>query len=187
MKFFTPQLYQQFNSLNDEEADRANEQWEEALRAYQRHLSEIRDRLPSQIIKLSELDLHDAEILAQSEEIRVRVHLSRFPITFPHSGAFLVRGRRGDREKKGEAISLIYGLWDRVREQPSPEGWKFSKLRPHWLYEELDWIQDRRGGLFFHRILLSDGRVLEIPFISVVIHHFVLPTVESEGRAKQIA
>jgi hypothetical protein len=61
MKFFTPQLYQQFNSPNGEEADRADEQWEQALRGYQKYLSEIRDRLPSQIIKLSELDLHDAE------------------------------------------------------------------------------------------------------------------------------
>jgi hypothetical protein len=187
MKFFTPQLYQQFNSPDDEEADRANVQWEETLRGYQQHLSAIREGLPSQIIKLAELDLHDAEILAQSEDIQSAFLFPEVPFPCPVPVPFWSAVAVLTVHRKGEALSLISALWDRVREQSPPEGWRFSKLRPHWLYEELDWIQDRRGGLFFHRILLSDGRVLEIPFLSVVIHHFSLPSAESEGRAKASA
>jgi hypothetical protein len=90
-------------------------------------------------------------------------------------------------KRKDEGTCLIYGLWDRVRELPPPEDWRFSKLRQHWLYEELELIREHRGDRFFHRILLSDGKVLEIPFISVVIHHFPLPSAESKGMAKQSA
>jgi hypothetical protein len=187
MKFFTPQLYQQFNSENDEEADRASEQWEHALRDYRKHLSELRDRLPSQVIKLSEMNLHDAEILAQSEELQSSALFPEFPFHFPVPLPFWSAVAVLTVNKDREAYSLIYSLWDHVRERAAPEDWKFSKLRPHWLYEELDWVQDRRGGLFLHRILLSDGRVLEIPFISVVIHHFALPSADNEDRAKQIA
>ena len=34
MRYFTRQLYQQFNSADDEEADRADEAWEAAIEKY---------------------------------------------------------------------------------------------------------------------------------------------------------
>src|SRR5439155_1551888 len=42
MRFFTPELYVQFNSPDDEVADRANEAWETALQSYQNHLTALR-------------------------------------------------------------------------------------------------------------------------------------------------
>jgi hypothetical protein len=74
----------------------------------------------------------------------------------------------------GRVLSLIYLLWDRVRNHESVADWPFSKLRVHWLYDEID-IAPAGRGMFLHRILLSDGRVLEIPFVSVVIHDLLAP------------
>ena len=48
-----------------------------------------------------------------------------------------------------------------------------SKLRIHWLYDEVD-VDERQPGHFLHRVLLSDGRVLEVPFISVIIRRVPL-------------
>jgi len=70
MKFFTPQLYLQFNSPDDQEANRADQAWEAAIQAYHRHLETIRERMPSQVAKLAGLDLHDAEILSRVEEVQ---------------------------------------------------------------------------------------------------------------------
>jgi len=186
MKFFTPQLYQQFNSANAEEADRANEQWEQAIRDYQKHLNEIRDRMSTQVSKLSELDLHDAEILARVEESQA-VMFHEFPFPFPLPLPFWTAVAVVSVTRDGEILSLIYSLWDRLREREAPAGWRFSKLRVHWLYDELDMISGHRGGAFLHRILLSDGTVLEIPFLTVLIHRFPLPALESNNQVRESA
>jgi hypothetical protein len=41
------------------------------------------------------------------------------------------------------------------------------------------------NGPFIHRILLSTGVTLEIPFVSVIIHRFTVPVVTK--MAKQSA
>ena len=69
MRFFTPELYVQFNSSNDEEADRGQEAWEAAIQAYGRHLDGIRAKMPSQVRTVSELCLHDAEVLAFEQDV----------------------------------------------------------------------------------------------------------------------
>ena len=89
-------------------------------------------------------------------------------------------------EQGGQATSLIYSLADNIRTLPAPDDWEFSKFREHWLYDEIDWMKEERFRTFFHRILLSTGIVLEIPFLSVVIHKFALPSVVG-GKTKQTA
>src|SRR5262249_27203350 len=90
-------------------------------------------------------------------------------------------------QHQGEILSLIYSLWDRMRVTQAPEGWRFSKRREHWLYDEVDVASERRGGPFIHRILLSTGIALEIPFPSVALQRFALPGAGSEGASKQSA
>ena len=75
-----------------------------------------------------------------------------------------------------EVISLIYSLSDHTNTREAPEGWRFSKLQEQWLYDEVDLMNDHRGP-FVHRILLSTGITLEIPFVSVIIHRFMVPAV----------
>ena len=74
-------------------------------------------------------------------------------------------------KRDSQMLLLIYCLWDRVRVQSAPEAWRFSKLREHWLYDEIECIQDRRP-LYLHRVLFSTGTSLEIPFITAVVHEF---------------
>jgi hypothetical protein len=189
MRFFTPQLYQRFNSLDDAEADRANDEWEGAIQAYQQHLGSLRDRMPSQVAKLADLDLHDARILSRAEEIQAGgpFFFHDFPIPLPisnWSAVALITVRH-----EGDLVSLIYCLWDRLRVRPAPDEWTFSKLKEHWLYDEVDAVSERRGpsspGPFLHRILLSTGVELEIPFTTVIIHRFTLPDEASAGSTTQ--
>src|SRR5262249_44883135 len=55
MRYFTPELYQQFNSFDVDEAERADEGWDRAEAAYKERLARIREHLPSQVVRLSEL------------------------------------------------------------------------------------------------------------------------------------
>ena len=55
MKFFTPELFIKFNSPDDVVADRADEDWEAAIREYRSHLEGLRDQMPSQVKELAGL------------------------------------------------------------------------------------------------------------------------------------
>jgi hypothetical protein len=186
MRYFTRQLYQQFNSPDEQEADRADEAWEGAIRDYRRHLDGLRERMPSNVAKLAELNLHDAEILSRAEEIQPGTPLLYPDLPFPIPSAFwsavaIVSVRLG-----GDILLLIYCLWDRLREHPAPDDWPFSKLSEHWLYDEVDTASERRGP-FLHRILLSSGVELEIPFTTVVIHRFAEHPGAAEAATKRSA
>jgi hypothetical protein len=184
MRFFTPDLYIRFNSPDDAVADRANDEWERSIEQYDRHLATFRDRLPSQVRKLTELPLHDAEIVTRVEEIQVGGQQALFEIPFPFAVPVWTAIAIVTVKNEGTIRSLIYSLWDRIRTHSFEEGWTFSKDREHWLYDELDVVSQRAGQLFpggfLHRILLSTGIVLEIPFSSVIIHEFSLSKVQEE-------
>jgi hypothetical protein len=181
MKFFTPELFIRFNSTEDEEADRADEEWEAAILAYRKHLDGMRGQMPSYVKHLSDLCLHDAEILALGEPIEPLFPISPFgPFPFwAHLAILSIR--QGD-----EIISLIYSLWDQVQKYHSTESWPFSKQGTHWLYDELD-MSPNQHGKFFHRVLMSDGTVLEVPFVSVLIHRFPLEEGAGTNSSRQIA
>lgn len=162
MRFFTPELYVQFNSSNEEEADRADQAWEAAIQEYHLHLKDIWDRLPSQVRQLTELCLHDADLLACHQETE-----PLFSGTSWSAVAVLSL-------KQGEQVTtLFYSLWDRLREFPPRRDWRFSKARKHWMYDEVD-VVDTQRGFFVHRILFSDGGIVEVPFVSVLIHRLTL-------------
>lgn len=182
MRFFTPERYIQFNSPDDEVADRANEAWEKALDEYRRHLGTIQEKMPSQVRKVAELCLHDAELLGFEQETQP---LFSFPEPFwpgPLWSTMAILSLKQDQTIR----SLIYLLWDRVREYPAKEDWPFSKARKHWLYDELDVAPDQRGA-FLHRILFSDGSVVELPFVSAIVSSVSLPAGHEDGAARRIA
>ena len=68
MQFFTPELYRRYNSQDDEIALAADAEWEAAIVRYHQHLATLREKMPSQVIELSELCLHDGEILQRQEQ-----------------------------------------------------------------------------------------------------------------------
>jgi hypothetical protein len=182
MKYFTPELYQQFNALDVDEAERADAAWDRAEAAYRERLASIRERMPSQVVKLSELCLHDALVVSRVEEeqpvgefcLPGGPHPLAVPVLWTAVAIISVT-------LSEEVVSLIYCLSDHLAKGDAPEGWRFSKLQEQWLYDEVDMINDRRG-MFVHRILLSSGVTLEIPFVSVIIHRFKVPVVSKISK-----
>jgi len=177
MRYFTPELYQQFNSFDVDEAERADEGWDRAEAAYKERLERIREHLPSQVVRLSELCLHDALVVARVEQAEPARQFDfsngthPFPLPFVWTAVAIISLTLGE-----EVISLISSLGDHINTREAPEGWRFSKLQERWLYDEVDLMNDHRGP-FVHRILLSTGMTLEIPFVSVIIHRFTVPAV----------
>ena len=183
MQFFTPELYVRFNSPDDEVADAAYQEWEQATEQYARHLETFRARASSQIQKLTELSLHDAFIVSRAEQIQAGgPHFFRdFPYPLPvaiWSALAIVTVKDGDTIR-----SLIFCLWDHVRTHHHADGWRFSTECEHWLYDEVESVHPDRGGSYLHRILLSSGVELEIPFTALFIHEFALTKV-GEAVAK---
>jgi len=175
MEYFTPELYQQFNSFDVDEAERADDAWDRAEVAYKERLASIRKYMPSQVVSLSELCLHDALVASRGEQAEP-VGAFRFfdgphPLPILWSAVAIVSVTVGE-----EVISLIYSLSDHTTTRDAPEGWRFSKLQEQWLYDEVDMIDDHRGP-FVHRILFSTGVTLKVPFVSVIIHRFTVPAV----------
>jgi hypothetical protein len=165
MKFFTPELYLRYNSPDDSIADLADEEWERAIRGYKDHLVKYSSDMNDRVRELAEnLCLHDAELLSIQEDVPNPL----VPHLFPPFRVAIISLRSGER-----ITNLIYFLWSEI-EQSRPEvDWPFSKLRTHWLYDELD--VERHPSSYpkcRHTILWSDGRVLSIPFLDVVVQSF---------------
>lgn len=153
MRFFTPDLYLRFNSNDDEIADQANDEWEKAIDSYQRYLKKL--NLPESVKKLTEINLHDAE-LSDFQEVDI------------HQTVMSLKNNQ-------YVYCLIYQTTNLVRKDNFPQNWLFSDQRKHFLYDELD-LQD---SAFLHRILWSDGEILEIPFTFVTINPINGFTVEN--------
>ena len=182
MRYFTPELYQQFNSPDDEAADLANAAWERAIRDYRQHLKSIRHKLPPEVQSLAVLCLHDAEVLGFDEKVQSTVAESKqLGGVSPWQSVAILCLRQQET-----LYVLLYMLSDRTRAHPPVENWQFSGERRHWLYDELDlWTNQRER--FLHRILLSDGRVLEIPFLSAIVSVIPLPAVNEASLSKRSA
>ncbi len=169
MNYFTPELYLRFNSPDEDEAGRADADWDGAEAAYRDRLAAIRPRMPSTVLALSELCLHDT-LVASRVELSQPAGEGR-PLW---TAVAIISVTAGE-----EVVSLIYSLSDHVTTREAPAGWRFSREQEQWLYDEVDVGGDARGP-FVHRILLSSGVTLEIPFVSVIVHRFQVP---SEARA----
>jgi hypothetical protein len=186
MRYFTPELFMQFNSFDPEEAERADEAWDKAETAYKEQVERIREAWPESVRKLSSLCLHDTDVLSREEQFVLMEPFPEGPGAFRHTYPFWtaiagVSVRQGD-----EILTLFYVLADRMKVREAPDGWRFSRLREHWLYDEVDFLCDNHGP-FVHRILLSTGVTLEIPFTGVGFHKIPLPLTTGESHGKQSA
>lgn len=174
MRFFTPELYLQFNSSDDEVADRADEAWGRAVQEYRQHLDGIRSQMPSQVREVAELCLHDAEVLGLEE-----VPQAFLPYPEPFwPGPLWTTVALMTLQREEKLTVLVYMLWDRVRQHPGLEDWPFTKTRKHWLYDEMDVASEHRPA-FLHRILFSDGSVVEVPFVSVIMSSVPVPALQA--------
>jgi hypothetical protein len=88
--------------------------------------------------------------------------------------------------QNGQLLALIDVLPGPVNLRAAAPKWRFLKLRPHWLYDEVDLASNRHGS-FVHRVLISDGRVMEIPFVSVTFHSIPLSPLTGDDRPRASA
>ncbi len=184
LRFFTPELYIRFGSDDDDEADAADESWEMAIRAYDKHLRVIRKKLPRSAVALSELCFHDWEVLAFGNQ---NLNADEF---FPGRDSSPMRmdlRAAGLSLQNGELITdLIYILADRIRKNRAKKHKQFSGGDRLWLYDEVDEYDDM-PGTSVHRILLSDGSEIEIPFSTVIIRKFSVHQNEQSKKSRETA
>lgn len=170
MRYFTPALLIDANSSDEAVIGAADAGWETALDQYRAYLDAIADGWPEQVKALTRLCLHDAELLVlnQAAEPVWWTGAERGP-ALPQWSRLAVVSVKLDVE----VTSLIYGLWDDVRESPAVDAKPFGPDGVHWLYDEVDAAKGT-AGRFLHRILWSDGRVTEVPFAFVMTHRYGL-------------
>ena len=174
MRFFTAELYVRFNSSNDDVADRANAEWEQAIEAYRSHLGQLLKKLPNPVKELAALVLHDAEIVTRFE----KGPFLEAPYAPAYSEIIL--------RQNGKLLTLIYHLWDKVEVSKVAGAWPFDKSKVHWLYDEID-TPVQSGVFFLHRVLLSDGSTLRIPFLTVDFHQVAVQEFEDKHEARRPA
>ena len=164
MRFFTRELYLRVNLPDDAIADRADADWEMAVSAYHRHLSHFSKTMNDRVRKFAEeLCLHDMELLALQEDVVT------LPTLSPAQTPVAIISLRGI----GRIFSLFYLSWGEIILSTAPEGWPFSPLPLHWLYDEIELDPERSPShRYNHHVMLSDGREICIPFYDVIVHSY---------------
>jgi hypothetical protein len=106
MKLFTPELYIRYNSKEDAEADRADEDWEKSIRNYKSHLGKHSKDMNDRVKELAEsVCLHDAELLSIQEDVP---YSYTPPLFFPFPVATI------SLRDSGNMTNLIYFLWSEI-------------------------------------------------------------------------
>ena len=145
MKFFTPDLVARFASEDPSVAHCADQEWESATRRYRKHL----DKLPPKLKEFAEsVCLHDAQYLG----------ISKIAGPFVEGGPAVVTLKQGE-----QFIFLVYFLVSEPAWQAAPSTKTFQTNELLWLYDE---IHVEADGTFLHEILLSNGKVLALHFVS---------------------
>jgi hypothetical protein len=175
MQFFTRELYLHGSSNDPLEADRADEAWELAIKAYKTHMRALARNLPEGGKRLAKQCFHDAELMNPNRP----VILAR-----PGIGLIPLAHRTGTDQWQGYLI--WYVLSADVRELPAPSNWPCSHERAQWLYDEFDHDPANTSN-FIHRIFLSDGRVIVVPFKDAGVQKMARDAASLATHAMQLA
>jgi hypothetical protein len=145
MRYFTPELYARGNSPNQAEARGVEEEWEAALRRYERRWKKIRAAFPQAVRNFDEAQvcLHDAEVL----------HLAR------QGERFVIVLQPGAPAQTLVILTFTLTEDPVIATELLPETVRTRRLV--WLYEEFDLD---RGGQCCFEVLLSNGWVVQLRF-----------------------
>ena len=176
MKYFTPELFVRGNSPDPGEVDRVEEEWEEAIKRYDRHYKKIERHFPAEFQRFNkEQCLHDANF---DGPVMVQ------PFALPWSPRYAMIACRQINTLVPEFLNTIAILSYEVTEEPviaKPiDAPVFLGAQPIWLYEEEDVI---KPGLYEQEILVSDGRVIKIRFRD--FHYSIVPLKENASAKVQ--
>jgi hypothetical protein len=152
MKFFTPELFVQGNSSDDDLVDQVEAAWEEALERYDQHYRTFEAQLPVGMQRFcKEQCLHDADVFA--------------PAVMPGPGNEVVIIAQQVNTLLPETLNTLAILRYTVTQEPTVEipvvSNVFNDTQPIWLYDEVDVVGP---GVFSHEILISNGRVVRVLF-----------------------
>jgi hypothetical protein len=145
MKYFTPELYCRGNSPHDQVVEGIEEEWEQALRRYQRRWRTIKDAFPDGVRRFEEdrVCLHDAELLRLARQ-----------------GNRLLMVLETEAPARDLGI-LTFTLAEdfQLLTDVLPEDVRGS--RPYWLYEEFD--LDRHKRCWFE-VFFTNGWGIKLSF-----------------------
>ena len=177
MKYFTPEMYVQGNE-EDIDLDEHDDEWERRLETYGEQYQKIEAQLPQALQRFNrEQCLHDADIFAPA----VMGSISRELVLVAQQVNTLLP------DTINTLAILIFTLDGEPSVTVPVESSHFHPTQPIWLYEE---VSMPAPGKFVIEILVSDGRVIRIPFSDFRYHiaPLVLPAktkVESRnGKVK---
>lgn len=153
MKFFTPQLYLEFQSPIFTIATMADAKWEVATCRYRAHLNNL--PLTPAVAILNDLCFHNAQFVS----LRNKKSLVIIVVSMPNGIFELVYYDANYR------ISPPVAAWHKTF--PT----KHSRVpinEVFWLYEELH----HKNNKFRYEILTNDGRVIKITFATITVTKF---------------
>lgn len=146
MKFFTRELYDKQHIIKNIFSRKANREWDDACKGYEKYLNSIKNSLPESMKNFCETTLHDAYIKSVSK-IQDKLILE-------------IDGSNCPWDRKGQFQLVFSGV-------KSIEG-ENEIIDDYWLYEE---VHLSSIGKFEYHILLgkSEFRVIadEVNFIEV--------------------
>src|SRR5947209_4638280 len=132
MNYFTPDLLARFRSPDDPIADAANEEWEQALKNYTRHLKAIRPQLPTTVRRLlGRFRLHDARVSFMAPDKDWRSFSILLLLDSP----------------RDEAVELVYKLAARPDFLTHPSA-SDREAPLAWLYDEIDVLKEKPISAF---------------------------------------
>ena len=178
MKYFTPEMYVQCQSRDDDVLDRVEEEWERAGQRYRRRYKKIESQLPEALRKFhDEQCLHDADWCG----------LAQMPTyTFPLNSPGVTIVARQVNTLVPAFLNTLAILQYTVTAPPviekPVEAPVFSDGRPEWMYDEIDLIEP---GVFSHSILVSNGLVVTIQFREFRYHIAPLLDAARNGAAAE--
>jgi len=145
MKYFTPELFVRGNSTDARQVRGVEEEWEQALRRYERRWRKIKATFPEALRRFDEstVRLHDAEVLHLAREDQRFVMVLQPEIPAQNLVILMFTLTK-------DPVILTEALPDAVRTQ-----------RRLWLYEEFD--RDRHNQFHFE-VLLSNGWIVQLSF-----------------------
>lgn len=178
MKYFTPELYVQGQSRDEDVLDRTEEEWEQRIKRYRRHYKRIESQLPEALRKFhDEQCLHDADWYGIAQ-------LSTYTVPWNSQDVTIIAGQENTLipEFLNTLAILQYGVTaPPVIEKPLASK-VFSDVQPIWLYDEIDLVEP---GVFSHSILVSNGFVVTIQFREFRYHIAPLLTPARNGAVAQ--
>lgn len=162
MRYFTPELYLKFKSVDRGVVAKTHDEWEDAIRSYRQRLEEIGPNMTSNVRSMAEsLCLHDADYLGMA--------VLPVPDLGKPLAVLLIR-------QDATRVFLVYLLAEQPLTRQVNVEWPYSKDQVHWLYDEFDVDE---SGFQKHEVLLSNGQIVTLRFheMQVIQHNIDEPAL----------